>query len=114
MEHLKNHTCVQIRNTGSASLGNYTCRRRIHSSIRYFNAKEFRTFSSKSAKPAGLEALEQLNLENKKNTDKINTNLIKLLTNQDVLMAAYTKIKSNPRNKINNIPNKPSDVINEK
>lgn len=60
--------------------------------------KGSRRFSTKDSLPAGLEKLGKLSKSNMKNTELVNTKVIDIVADEDVLMAAYAKIKSSPGN----------------
>jgi group II intron reverse transcriptase/maturase len=62
-------------------------------------AKGSRTFSTKAFLPAGLDKLGKLRLNNTKDKTLINRNILDIVANEDVLFAAYQKVKSSPGNK---------------
>lgn len=61
-------------------------------------AKGSRGISTKVSLPAGFEKLGNLRDMNAKDTKTINTKVLDLMCDTDVLIAAYTKIKSSPCN----------------
>ena len=63
-----------------------------------FPMKGSRYISSKASLPAGFEKLAELNRINTVNSNHINTKVLDLLCDVDLLIAAYTKLKSSPGN----------------
>ncbi len=70
--------------------------------VRNFNkilVKGSRSVSTRASLPTGLDKLGNLITDNLKNTFLINTKMLSLLSDKEILMAAYTKInKSSPEN----------------
>jgi len=60
--------------------------------------KGTRGISTKDSLPAGFEKLEKLIKANSQNTTLVNGNLMEILCDVTILMAAYAKMKSNPGN----------------
>jgi group II intron reverse transcriptase/maturase len=58
--------------------------------------KGSRGISTKSSLPAGFEKLENLREANTKDTNLVNTQVIDIMTDVDILIAAYTELKSSP------------------
>jgi len=74
--------------------------------------KGSRGISTKNSLPAGFEKLGKLTEENTKNKNLINTNLLKLLSDTDILLAAYTNLKSSPGNLTPGIDKETLDGLN--
>lgn len=62
------------------------------------SAKGSRLFCSKALKPTGLSKLIQLISLNKTNTQYVNTSVTHILADREILLAAYSNIKSKPGN----------------
>jgi nicotine oxidoreductase len=75
-------------------------------------AKGSRTFSTKASLPAGLDKLGKLRLNNTKDKNLINRNILDIVANEDVLFAAYQKLKSSPGNMTKGVDNEKLDGIN--
>ena len=75
-------------------------------------AKGSRTFSTKAPLPAGLDKLGKLRLNNTKDKSLINRNILDIVANEDVLFAAYQKLKSSPGNMTKGVDNETLDGIN--
>lgn len=73
-----------------------------------------RALSSKKIMPEGMKELEHLIEENKKNITKVNSNLIRIVSNIDILKLAYHNIMSNPGNMTIGTDNETLNGINEK
>lgn len=76
-------------------------------------SKSSRNFSSKKFMPAGIEKLEQLIKNNLSDLNLVNTNLIDILSDIDVLKLAYNNIKSKPGNMTSGIDRKTLDGLSE-
>lgn len=65
--------------------------------------------------PAGIVELDDLARANRNNPERVNSNLMKLLCNVDVLKAAfsYGEIKSNPGNMTQGSDSETLDGIND-
>lgn len=63
--------------------------------------------------PAGIVELDDLARANRDEPKKLNSNLMRLLCNVDVLKAAYGEIKSNPGNMTQGTDSKSLDGIND-
>jgi group II intron reverse transcriptase/maturase len=115
--HLKEHIGGQYRNSGSPDRrnpwgdGGLVLVR----SLNKMNLmKGSRSISTKNSLPAGFEKLGKLNEDNKLDTNLVNKNLLKLVSDIDVLMAAYTKLKSSPGNLTPGIDKETLDGLNLK
>lgn len=60
--------------------------------------KGAREFSTKASIPTGLEKLGNLRKINTNDKTLVNVKMLNLLSDKDILMAAYTKLKSSPGN----------------
>ena len=78
----------------------------------YLLAKGSRTFSTKASLPAGLDKLGKLRLNNTKDKNLINRNILDIVANEDVLFAAYQKLKYSPGNITKGVDNETLDAIN--
>jgi group II intron reverse transcriptase/maturase len=74
--------------------------------------KESRGISTKNSLPAGFEKLGNLSKANLKDTKLINTKMLKLVSDPDILMAAYTKLKSSPGNMTPGVDKETLDGLN--
>jgi nicotine oxidoreductase len=79
---------------------------------KFLLAKGSRTFSTKASLPAGLDQLGKLRLNNTKDKSQINRNILDIVANEDVLFAAYQKLKSSPENMTKGVYNETLDGIN--
>jgi Cytochrome C and Quinol oxidase polypeptide I len=61
--------------------------------------------------PTGLDAIEKITKDNIENPKLINTNILKMISNKEILTAAYNKIKSNPGNMTPGLDNETFDGI---
>nr|YP_009710014.1 hypothetical protein [Coleochaete scutata]QFU80119.1 hypothetical protein [Coleochaete scutata] len=96
-----NTTSSILRNSGSPDRGNLwgdggivVARRGLTT----FQAKDSRRLSTKASGPTGPEKLVELRKLHKANPNHISHNLIDILTDVDLLIYAYGKIKSKPGN----------------
>lgn len=90
-----------IRGIGGFVVGPYIQGRTIHnSSIQLAKnvTKETRVLSSNKTIPAGVAKLEKLIKDNLANRGMINKDVTKLMVDIDILILAYSKIKSKPGN----------------
>lgn len=78
----------------------------------YLLAKGSRTFSTKASLPAGLDKLGKLRLNNTKDKNLINRNILDIVANEDVLFAAYQKLKYSPGNITKGVDTETLDAIN--
>lgn len=76
--------------------------------------KGSRAFSTKTSIPAGLDELWNLRLKNTHDTNFVNTNILSVVSNTEVLFAAYHKIKSSPGNMTKEVDEETLDGINTK
>lgn len=89
-------------------------------SRRYYSidiiGKGTRKDTSEEIKSAGLKKLEELTISNSKNSKKkeaiINKNIISILKDKDILMLAYSNIKSKPGNMTSGVGTETLDGIN--
>jgi group II intron reverse transcriptase/maturase len=106
--HLKEIIGGQFRNSGSpdgrkpwGDGGFVVARGKGLNAIKSLNptlAKGSRGISTKASLPAGFEKLGKLRELNTEYTNHINTKILDLMCDVDILIAAYTKIKSAPGN----------------
>ena len=76
-------------------------------------AKGSRVFSTKGSLPAGLDKLGNLRLLNTKNTNLVNKNILRIMSNDDILFAAYHKLKSSPGNMTMGVDEETLDGLNK-
>ena len=95
--HLKDTNGGQYRNSGSPD-GRKFWGDGGSVVARAYLAKGSRVISTKASLPAGFEKLGKLREVNTKNTLHINTKILDLMTDTDILIAAYTKLNSSPGN----------------
>lgn len=88
----------KLRGDGGPDLGLQTLVTLAHKRRVLSLPKGSRRFSTKDSLPAGLEKLGKLSKLNLKNTELVNTKVMDIVADEDVLMAAYAKIKSSPGN----------------
>jgi group II intron reverse transcriptase/maturase len=105
--HLKEITIGQCKNSGSPDGrkpwgdGGFVVARRMGSkgvSLSPSLVKGSRGISTKASLPAGFEKLGNLRELNSINTNHINTKVLDTMCDVDILIAAYTKLKSSPGN----------------
>ena len=96
--HLKDTNGGQYRNSGSPDGRKFWGDGGSEVAIPYL-AKGSRSISTKVSQPAGYGKLGKLREENTKNTTRLNTKILDLMTDTDILIAAYTKLKSSSGNK---------------
>ena len=75
-------------------------------------AKGSRVFSTKASLPTGLDKLGNLRERNTQDKSLLNKNILKLVADQDILMAAYQNLKSSAGNMTNGVDNETLDGIN--
>lgn len=98
--HLTEHIGGQYRNSGSPDRrnlwgdGGFAVVKENKTSL----AKGAREFSTKTSIPTGLEKLGNLIKDNMDNTALVNKKMLNLISDKEILMAAYTKLKSAPGN----------------
>ena len=103
--HLREPIGGQYKNSGSPDKrqlwgdGGLVVARKVTSKLlRPMLVKESRGISTKVSLPAGYEKLGNLRNMNAKDTSTVNTKVLDLMCDTDVLIAAYTKIKSSAGN----------------
>jgi len=112
--HLKEHIGGQYRNSGSPERrnpggdGGLVVIRSLNKGF----MKGSRGISTKNSLPAGFDKLGKLTEANLKNKNLLNTKMLKLLSDTDILMAAYTKLKSSPGNMTPGIDKETLDGLN--
>lgn len=104
------NSSINNRNLGFAEKRNLWVNRGII--VGYKNLKNTREYSTMKNKPEGLLRLEQLIELNKINKTLINENLFSIVSDKDVLFAAYTNIKSNKGALTKGVDNITLDGIN--
>jgi hypothetical protein len=99
--HLRGLIGGQYSNSGSPERrrpwgdgGLVVARKNRRQSLPSILAKGSRGISTKVSLPAGFEKLGNLRILNTKDTSIINTKVLDLLGDTDVIIAAYTKLKS--------------------
>lgn len=117
--HLKEPIGEQYKNSGSpdgrklwGDGGLVVVRKNKSKLLSSILAKGSRGISTKVSLPAGFEKLGNLRNENAKNTKIINTKVLDVMCDTDVLIAAYTKIKSSPGNMTPGMDSETLDGIN--
>ena len=75
--------------------------------------KGSRVFSTKATIPTGLDELGNLRLQNTQNTNYVNSRILELVADPDVLMAAYHNLKSSPGNMTKGVDDETLDGINK-
>lgn len=110
--HLRGLIGGQYSNSGSPERrrpwgdgGLVVARKNRRQSLPSILAKGSRGISTKVSLPAGFEKLGNLRILNTKDTSIINTKVLDLLSDTDVLIAAYIKLKS-PTSITNNMNSK--------
>jgi len=117
--HLRESIGEQYWNSGSPDGlkprgdGGLIVTRKVQSkSLQSILVKGSRGISTKVSLPAGFEKLGNLRVLNTKDTTFINTKTLDLLSDTDVLIAAYTKLKSSPGNMTPGTDSETLDGIN--
>jgi len=113
--HLKKHIGERHKNSGSPDKrklwgdGGF-----VLASKRYVPrlVKESRGISTKKSLPAGFDKLENLSKLNKEEQYSINENILKLVSDKDILLASYSKLKSSPGNMTPGTDSETLDGIN--
>lgn len=99
---------------GALVLASNTVTRNKISNVRNYSTKvkgSSKKFAVESM-PAGMEKLQQLITNNVTNKSLVNTNIMHIISDVDVLIAAYTRIKSKPGNMTAGIDSQTLDGIN--
>jgi hypothetical protein len=103
---------------GGFVVGAFNQVRAIHNSSVFLakqkNLKEAMIFSSKVTIPTGVANLERLIKDNLANKGMINNHVIGIMADVNVLLMAYSKIKSNPGNMTPGVDSMTLDGINLK
>src|ERR1700720_380386 len=117
--HLRGPIGGQYKNSGSpegrklwGDGGLVVVRKDKSKLLRPILAKGSRGISTKVSLPAGFEKLGNLRDMNAKDTKTINLKVLDLMCDTDVLIAAYTKIKSSPGNMTPGMDSETLDGIN--
>lgn len=125
--HLSKTFCGQSKNSGSPDsrnawgdggfvVGTFNQVRTIHSSsillAKQKNPKGARIISSTVTIPTGVDNLERLIKDNLVNKNMVNSHVIGILADVNVLLLAYSKIKSNPGNMNPGVDSTTLDGIN--
>jgi len=117
--HLRELIGGQYKNSGSPDKrklwgdGGLVVATKVKSNLlRPMLAKGSRGISTKVSLPAGFEKLGNLRNMNAKDTSTVNTKVLDLMCDTDVLIAAYTKIKSSPGNMTPGMDSETLDGIN--
>jgi retron-type reverse transcriptase len=117
--HLREPIGGQYKNSGSPDQrklwgdGGLLVARKVKSNLlRPMLAKGSRGISTKVSLPAGFEKLVNLRNMNTKDTSTVNTKVLDLMCDTDVLIAVYTKIKSSPGNMTPGMDSETLDGIN--
>lgn len=117
--HLREPIGVQYKNSGSpdgrkpwGDGGLIVARKARSPLLLHVLAKGSRGISTKVSIPAGFEKLGNLRDVNAQDTKTINKKVIDIMCNTDILIAAYTKIKSSPGNMTPGMDSETLDGIN--
>lgn len=122
--HLKENIVVHHKNSGSpdgrkswGDGGSVVVRRMVSNNlvgyIRAGLAKGSRGISTKASLPAGFEKLGNLRAINTKNPEHINSRVLDIMSDVDILIAAYSKLKSSPGNMTPGMDSETLDGINK-
>jgi group II intron reverse transcriptase/maturase len=122
--HLKENIVGQFRNSGSpdgrnpwgdggfvvARQTSLAASSRSHSPVL---VKGSRGISTKASLPAGFEKLANLRELNAKDSNHVNTKILDILCDIDILIASYSKLKSSPSNLTPGLNTETLDGINK-
>lgn len=114
--HLTEHIGIQCKNWRSPDRwkpwgdGELVVARR--SKCNSFLVKGFRNLSTKASLPAGFDKLGNLRRDNTKDKSLVNVKVLDLMSDVDILLASYSKLKSSPGNVTPGLDSETLDGIN--